>query len=150
MRALLATLATAGLLTLAGCTGTPGGPGVPSTAGTGSSPKFQIGPEENTFRISAGPIFGEGIKQGEQKVDSISISRGKNFDQDVTLKFENVPSGVSVSPASPVIKKSENKVEITLKATDEAALGTHTIKVLGHPSTGADATADLKVTVHKK
>jgi hypothetical protein len=37
-----------------------------------------------------------------------------------------------------------------LKAAEDAALGTFTVKVTGHPKTGADATREFKFTVAKK
>jgi hypothetical protein len=151
MRTFLAMAAVVGLLALSGCTnGIPGGPGAGTApGGTRPSGAPAIGTGEGQFKLNA-PTFGEGLKQGEQKKDTISISRGKNFDEDVTLKFENVPPGVTIDPASPTIKKSDTKTEITIKAADDAAVGKHTINVVGHPSKGPNAATEFTVNVHKK
>jgi uncharacterized membrane protein len=96
------------------------------------------------------PTLSTHLKQGEAKQVDISIDRGKNFDQDVTIKFEGLPQGVSIEPGSPAIKHGEKDVKVTVKASDSAALGDFTVKVTGQPATGAAATHDLKLTIEKK
>ena len=66
------------------------------------------------------------------------------------MKFESVPKGLSVEPAAPSIKKGETEAKIMVNAADDAGLGSFTIKVIGHPDKGGDASNDLKVTVDKK
>ena len=56
------------------------------------------------------------IKQGETKDVSISIKRGTNFQDDVTLKFTDEPQGVTIVPASPVIKNGETDAKLMLKS----------------------------------
>lgn len=142
-----------------GCVqGTPGGPGVsnppPSTTPSTTSPSTTahrptFAPDENTFSMNT-PTLATHVKQGETKSATISLSRGKNFDEDVTLKFENVPTGVTMSPESAIIKHGDKDVKVNIQAAADAAAGNFTVKVIGHPSKGADATDDFKLTVDEK
>jgi hypothetical protein len=152
-------LSLLGLALLAiGCVeGTPGGPGVnkpPATPTTPSSTtttanKPTFGPEENTFSLDV-PNLSTHVKQGETRSVSVSMSRGKNFDDDVSLKFENVPAGVMITPATALIKHGDTEAKVNVQAAGDAALGNFTVKVIGHPSTGADATVDMKLTIDEK
>ena len=81
---------------------------------------------------------------------SIGISRDKRFDQDVTLKIDGLPKGVTAEPTSVVIKPGDADAKFALKAADDASLGDFTITMTGHPVKGADATHDFKFTVAKK
>ena len=142
-----------GLLTTAmamvACSGcgqaTPGGPGV--TNPPQKPPAY--GEADKTFNLSV-PHMSTILHQGEAKDVSIGIERGKNFEEDVTLKFANGPKGVTVASTNPVIMHGGTEAKVTLKATDDAALGDFTVKVTGHPTKGGDATNELKITVAKK
>jgi uncharacterized membrane protein len=138
----------AAAVAVVGCDkGSSGGPG---TTNTGTDKKgMHMGQADDTFSLSV-PTLATHIKQGESKVVDIGITRGKNFDQDVTLKLDGLPKGVTVDTAAPAIKHGEKDVKITLKAADDAALGDHSIKVTGHPAKGADAANEFKVTIEKK
>ncbi|MBC7851889.1 MAG: hypothetical protein IAF94_00490 [Pirellulaceae bacterium] len=118
----------------------------PAAPGTDANPI--AGDPENSFRLDA-PNLATTIKQGETKVVTIGISRSKNFDQDVTLMLEGVPKGVTIDPAEPMIKHGENEVKLNVAAADDAALNDFTIKLIGHPATGPDATNEFKLTVEK-
>lgn len=145
MKIVYATLTVAALIALAGCNkGTEGGPGASKSSNTSG-----VGQTEDTFSLSV-PTLSTKLKQGESRVVDIGIKRGKNFDQDVTLKFEGVPQGVILDPSSPVIKHGDTETKITAKAADDAAVGDFTVKVKGHPTKGADAINDLKLTIEKK
>ena len=136
-----------------GCTqGTPGGPGAsssPSKPTTVTAQKPVFGQAEETFNLSV-PSLSTHLKQGETKAASISLSRGKNFDEDVTLKFDDVPTGITIDPASPVIKHGDTEAKVMFEAADDAALGDFTIKVTGHPTKGVDAKSEFKLTVAEK
>jgi uncharacterized membrane protein len=158
MRKLLAGVAVPMLALLIGCNqqSTPGGPGVsttPSNSGTSSTNvktnKPIYGEAEGTFELSV-PSLSTRIKQGESNEITMSISRGKNFNEDVTLKFEGLPSGVTAEPTTAMIAKSDKDVKVTFHAAPDAAVGEYTVKVLGHPTTGADATNNIKLTVVEK
>jgi len=134
------------LVALAGCTeGTPGGPG--ATEVTAKKPV--LGLADDTFDLEV-PRMSTSLKQGESKEIAIRVSRGKNFDQDVTLKFTGVPKGVSLVLASPVIAHGDKEAKVTLKAADDAALGDFTLKATGEPTKGMPASSELKVTVARK
>jgi hypothetical protein len=90
------------------------------------------------------------LHQGEAKEMSIGIERGKNFQEDVTLEFADGPKGVTLASANPIITHGGTEAKVTLKATDDAALGDFTVKVTGHPAKGGDATNEFKLTVAKK
>jgi hypothetical protein len=118
----------------------------PAAPGTDANPL--AGDPENSFRLDA-PNLATTIKQGEKKVVTIGISRSKNFDQDVMLSFAGVPTGVTIDPAEPMIKHGEKEVKLNVTAAGDAALNSFTIKITGHPATGADATNEFKLTVEK-
>jgi len=49
-----------------------------------------------------------------------------------------------------VIKKGENTTKVTLKGSDDAALGDFHVKVTGHPTKGIDVAKDVQFIVVKK
>jgi len=164
MKTTFLAVAMAALLAFTGCnSGTSGGPGAKTKDKTTADKTTTADKDnrgrtngdtgltqgENTFKLTA-PTLSTSLKQGESKEVTIGITRGKNFDQDVAVKFENMPKGVSVDPAAPTIKKGDKNVSVNVKAADDAALGDFTVKMIGHPQTGEDATHDLKLTVNKK
>jgi hypothetical protein len=146
MKKLFTSLLVAALAVFVGCNGkgTPGGPGA-----SNATPKGPIvGQSDDTFTLSM--PGSTSIKQGETKAATIAIKRGKNFGEDVTLKFADMPKGLTIDPANPVIKHGDTEAKLTFKAADDAALGDFTVKVTGHPSKGSDASNELKITVDKK
>jgi hypothetical protein len=157
MKALYTGFVTLALAALVGCTGSntgttekhPGGPG----AGTNPTERGPlVGEGEGQFELKP-PILATHIKQGEQKVVKISIDRGKNFDEDVTLKFEgspDMPKGLTFDPASPVIKHSDKEADVTVKAADDAAVGDFKIKVIGKPTKGKEAAHTFELKIDKK
>ena len=126
----------------------PGGPGVTNTPSTSvtTANRPTYGEAEKTFELSV-PTLATRLSQGETKAVTISVSRGKNFDQDVTLKFDGVPQGITVDPAAPAIKHGDKEAKLTLHAAPDAALGDFSIGVAGHPSKGPDATTKMNLTV---
>lgn len=116
------------------------------SAAPGTDANPLAGDPENTFRLDA-PNLGVSIKQGETKVVTIGISRSKNFDQDVTLKFGDLPKGITIDPAEPTIKHGENDVKLNVTAAGDAAVNDFTIKMTGSPATGKEATNEFKLTV---
>lgn len=146
MKKLAMLIATGAVFTLYGCSqdSTPGGPGTALP----ESEKPMIGQTDNTFTLDV-PMMSTSVKQGEMDTVTIGISRGTNFSQDVSLKFDNVPTGVTIEPASARIPKTEENVELTVHAGANAALGDFVVKVTGSPTEGADAMADLNITIAK-
>jgi uncharacterized membrane protein len=142
MKALLSVVVLS-LLVLAGCTkpATSGGPGAAK-----NNDSTQITQADDSFSLDV-PNLQTTIKQGETKVVKISINRGKNFDQDVTLSFDKLPAGVTGDPEPVVLGKGEKEVEVKLTASAEAALGEHMVTVRGKPATGAEAKNEFKIEV---
>lgn len=158
MKTLFGSMALLALFAVGCNQSTPGGPGVApagSTANTtpnsttNSTMKPDLGQAEETFRLSV-PVLSTSLKQGETKTAKISISRGKNFDEDVSLQFASLPKGLTIAPASPVIKHGDESTDLTLTAAADAALGDFTIDVTGKPSQGADARTEFKVSISEK
>lgn len=121
---------------------TAGGPG----AATGEKPPL-YGQKDDTFNLS---LATQSVKQGDSKEVMIGIKRGTNFNQDVEIKFVDLPAGVTMSPASPALKHGDSDLKVTVKATDEAAPGDYTVKVMGHPANGGEATTEFKLTIAPK
>jgi uncharacterized lipoprotein NlpE involved in copper resistance len=155
MKNCILTAAAVALIGLVGCNnGTPGGPGVDKAKSQEKESRTKrvedsVRQAEDTFTLSV-PTFSTKVKHGESKEVTIGIKRGKNFDQDVALKFDGLPSGVTADPPAPTIKSSETEAKINLKVADNASVGDFTVKVIGHPTKGEDATNELKLTIAKK
>jgi uncharacterized membrane protein len=146
MKTLFAGTLVVMLAILAGCSqGTPGGPGTTDK----DSEKPMYGQQDNTFNLSV-PRTSTSLQQGEELETTVGIKRAKNFDQDVTLKFTDVPKGVTVEPASPMIHSSDKESKITFKAGDEAPVGDYKVQVTGHPGKGGDAQIEFKLTILPK
>jgi hypothetical protein len=162
MKSLSVGLLALALVSFIGCEShnQPGGPGVNRAPGTspttppprnepsGTSNRPVIGHAEETFTLH--PPSSLSLRQGETKAANISIKRGKNFDEDVTVKFSGIPQGVTFEPPTGMLKHSENEVKFNVHAGPDAAVGEFTIQMTGHPTKGADATSDLKLKVAKK
>ena len=109
-----------------------------------------VGEAENTFSLSV-PHQPTSLKQGTETGVLIGINRGKNFDEEVGLKVDGLPDGVTVVSADPVIKHGSKDVSLMLKAADDAALGDFTVKVTGHrSSSGADSSHEFQLSVVQK
>ncbi|HZZ72761.1 MAG TPA: hypothetical protein VFE24_10945 [Pirellulales bacterium] len=143
MKKSIASLLVCGLVALVGCNNksAPGGPNA------NPENKPMVGTAENSFTISAP---NESLNQGDSKSATISISRGKNFDQDVSLSFMQLPTGVTVSPATAMLSKADKEVKVNIDAAADAAVGDFTAQVMAHPQTGADTKVDMKIKVSKK
>ena len=143
MKILLPNLAVMMIAVIAGCSqGTPGGPGTTDK----SIKKSTVGQTEDTFNLSV-PMMASALKQGEKTDVSVGIKRARDFDEDVSLQFSNVPKGITVEPANPVIKHGDTDAKFVFKAGDEAALGEFKIKIKGHPKKGGDAEIEFKLHV---
>lgn len=143
MKRTFAALALATLTALAGCSqGTPGGPGTADKA-----PAY--GQANDTFNLSV-PTMASSVQQGKQTESMVGIKRAKNFDEDVALKFTDVPPGVTIEPASLMIKHGDSDAKFTFKAGDNAVVGDYHIKVTGHPTKGSDAQVEFKLKIAAK
>jgi hypothetical protein len=148
MKSLLSLVAAGAVMIFAGCnqSGTSGGPGATNTKEKTHS---TVGQTENTFSLSV-PTLATSLKQGETKEAKIGIKRGKNFDQKVAVSFENLPKGVTIEPAKVEVPEGSDEAKVSIKADDNAAIGDTKVKVIGHPTSGPDATNDMNIKVDKK
>ena len=101
-----------------------------------------------SFKLN-GPATATTIKQGTTQTIELSLSRDKEFKEDVTLKAE-APKGLTATVKQGTVKASEDiKPQIEVKADKDAAIGEHTIKITGTPAKGSNATTEFKVKVEK-
>jgi hypothetical protein len=168
MRTLFVGLMVAALTVLTGCNqATPGGGPTGVTANKPVVPPVDptlkldvpmvpradvssVPRTDDTFLLKDVPRMSTQLKQGETKQLAIGIAPGQNFDEEVTLKFTGLPKGVTFDPASPVIKRGEKETQLTIKVADDAPPEDFMVKMTGHPTKGADAKNEFKVTVAKK
>jgi len=143
---------------LAGCSreSNKGGPGAVTKTETKSSDGKTTtttstsdgGNRNDTFSVKV-PLTSTGLKPGERKEVTVTVSRGSKFDADVTLKFDP-PAGLKVDPPTAVAKKGTDDVRVHVEAMPDAAPGDKLVHVIGTGAGGPDAHVDLKVDVKKK
>jgi uncharacterized membrane protein len=124
---------------LVGCNQSPPGGNPPSAGGQRST----------SFKISA-PATAVTLKQGESEIAKLKLDRGKDFKEDVHLKFQLADNakGLKVDPSEAVVKAGDREeLSVKVSADKDAAIGNHTIHVTGMPETGVSAPVDIKVTV---
>ena len=81
----------------------------------------------------------------------IGINKGENFREQVAIKMTELPMGVTLETADPVIKQGTTEVTLMLKAASDAVLGDFNIKLTGHTaSSGTDFSKEIKLTVSKR
>jgi len=146
MKSFLSLVTAGAVVVFAGCNqqGTSGGPGA-----TKEKTQSTVGQTENTFSLSV-PTLATPVKQGETKEVKISVRRGKDFTQKVTLSFEDLPKGLTIEPAKVEVAEGSDEAKISVKADENAAIGDFKVKVIGHPASGPDATNEMKLKVEKK
>jgi len=66
------------------------------------------------------------------------------------IKARSAHDEVVRNQAKIVHMHGDKEVKVTVKVADDTALGEFTVKVTGHPTSGADATNEFKITVAKK
>ena len=136
MRLFSAGLMTLGLAALVGCNTSP-----PGGSGSGIAKK-------STFKLEA-PETHTTLKQGDTKEVKLTLDRGKDFHEDVVLKFD-APSGITVDPATHTVKSGDDKnVTVKVTAAKDAPVGDHDVKVTGTPTTGNATTVTFTVKVEK-
>ena len=125
---------------------TPGGPGAGENR---TENKPIVGEAYDTFTLSA-PLLPTSLKQGETKEVAVDVKRGKDFDQDITLKFANIPAGLTVDPETIDIKHGDTQAKFKVIAKDSASVGDFSIQMNSHPAKGADSTSELRIKIDKK
>ncbi len=105
------------------------------------------GEAEHTFSLSV-PFEAIALTQGDDQEVRIGINRGENFGEEVAIEVSGLPAGVTVEPAESVIPHGSTGVSLTLKASQDAALGSFSAEVKGHTkSSSADFTQVLEITI---
>lgn len=147
MKILMALMTTGAMFAMSACDqGTAGGPGT----ATPDSEKPTMGQTDNTFTLSA-PMMATKLAQGDTLTFSVEIDRGEDFNQDVNLMFDDVPTGLSIAPNKPVIRSSDGKADVTITASDTATVGEYTLRISGRPdNTGSDATTEMKIEISER
>jgi hypothetical protein len=123
--------------------------GRPSKGGDSTNSFKVTVAKKDTFTLTS-PFLTTTLKQGETKVFAIGIKRDQRFDQDVIISFDRLPQGVTIEPASGMIKHGDEEAKMVMKATDDAVLGDFAIKLTGRPTKGVDAVREFKFAVAKK
>jgi len=125
---------------LVGCNTSPPGGSTPSVGGKRSS----------TFNLKA-PATATTVQQGATQEVKITVDRGRDFKEDVTLKVEDVPAGLTVDPMQPVVKGADKEdIKLQVTAAADAKPGDYTLRVTGVPAEGVSTPVDFKVTVKEK
>jgi hypothetical protein len=127
-------------LGMVGCSdGTPGGPGV-----AGGETKDRA----KTFALNT-PSLDTTVDQGGTEQVKVSVNRGRQMDQQITLRFEGLPPGVTVNPDKAEIAPGTNDATVTVNAAPDAPVGKFTVTVVGEPVQGANAVAKMDIKVQQ-
>jgi uncharacterized membrane protein len=150
------------VVAFAGCSqeSTPGGPGASnqtrtttSTTTTPSSAKSVtttankpiIPNKNNTFTLKV-PEMTTTVNQGKKEDVTISISRGSEFKQSVKVQFR-APKGVTITPSEAMIPAGQDKVTVSIQATNDAPAGKGNIEVTAIPESGKSVALEMPVHV---
>ena len=102
--------------------------------------------KDEGFRIGV-PTFDTQVKQGEIQTVIVSVMRDSFFKQDVKLLIV-VPSGISIEPASAMVRASDKPdVQLRITAPKDAAIGEYPVVVKGTPETGEPTSVGFTVRV---
>lgn len=153
IRTLLWSLALPAAITLVGC-----GPAATTGGATSKVTKTEDGKTDATVKVDATfkidtikilPLTTT-LKQEETKSYDLSISRGKDFKEDVDVSTEG-PDKLKVE-LTPKKVESSSKGEFQMKVTaaPDCPVGDHVIKVIGKPAKGESAVAEVKFKVEAK
>jgi uncharacterized membrane protein len=106
-------------------------------------------PGKETFTVKA-PATSTTIKQGDQRTVELTLNRGRDFKQDVTLKAD-AGTGINVDLEPRTVHASDKAtVNATVKAAKDAAIGDHKVTVVATPEKGNATEVTFSVKVEKK
>ncbi|QDU92738.1 COG1470 family protein [Lignipirellula cremea] len=149
--ATLAMLIAAGFtsLTLIGCSEPTekGGPGATTNA---AATKDADGHDHDEATFTLTPPDSVDVEAGKDTEVAISVDRGDEFKQKVTITFE-APEGVTLDPTSIVADKvgEDQEVKVIVRADAAMAEGKSVLKVMGKPETGDSVDKNVTVNVSK-
>jgi hypothetical protein len=101
--------------------------GCQETTSTGPGGKTESG-NPAVKKLSLVAATSQTIKQGATDDFAINIKRD-NFDDPVTIRLNDLPTGVEVVGKEAVIPSGENSIKVQLKAASDAAVGEHKVKI---------------------
>lgn len=120
------------------------------TRGSDANNQFTLSVgKKDSFTLNV-PFWTTALKQGESKPVTIRVDRDKTFDQEVSLKIDGLPKGVTAVPVNAVIPSGSKEINFTLKADADAALGDFAVTITGHPTKGAISSHVFKFTIVQK
>jgi len=99
-----------------------------------------------------GPTRYTTITQGETQNIDVEINRSSSFSDDLTLQVakSTVPKGLEVALSKDKVSASENKVTLTLKATNAAAPGQYDVRINAKHGAGDATSVEVPVKVEPK
>src|SRR3982751_3775093 len=118
MKKLCVGLMVVGLVALAGCSSSPTGGG---------------GPAGGAFKIKGAPEMTKEIKHGSSEPFKLSISKDKNFKEDINLNatVAEPDKGVTATVEPSKLTGAEaSEFTVTVKAADNAQEGEYTVNVV--------------------
>jgi len=124
----------------------PGGPGATKPP-TGTTSTDRVDTKE-TFKLAV-PSIKTDVKQGEQDEVTVSIDRGKDFNESVRLEFK-APQGVVVKPQSVEIPPTESNAKITVEASPDAPVGDTNVEVTAVPESGKPVSARIPIQIARR
>jgi hypothetical protein len=170
MKRIFAALTVAGLAAAIGCNQTSGpATGTRTTTTKTKTTTRDAGPGTTTDQKSTteeskpgvlggitgsdkftirGPLISTTVKQGETRQVEITVSKGKDFMDDIKLTFEP-DKGLKVEPPTAEVKASDKGGKVAFKVTADKAtpVGEHHIKVNSTPP--AKEPLDITIKVEK-
>ncbi len=106
-----------------------------------------VADKANTFTLEVPRMSTPRLTRVKSATSIFLISRGKEFKQSVKLEFK-APAGVTVTPAMATIPAGQDKVTVTIEATNAApAAGKSQLEVMAVPETGKSVALEIPVEV---
>jgi uncharacterized membrane protein len=106
-------------------------------------------PSSETFTIKA-PTMPTKIKQGDKQTVKLTLDRGRNFKQDVSLEAKT-DKGVTVKLEPTTVKASGPETATATVSVDKnAPVGAHEVKVTAKPERGNATDVTFKVNVEQR
>lgn len=121
--------------------------GCGNTSPTGGNPSTPT--KADKFTVKA-PMMATAIKQGDRQTVTLTLDRGSDFKEAVSLAAE-APKGLKADLSSKTVQPGEPAdVTLTIEAEKDAAIADHVVKVTATPKTGNATSVDVKVKVEQK
>jgi len=137
-------------ISLTGCPNTTSNQGKKDSAGTDASKNKGKEGGDHSLEIKTNNDSIT-LKQGEQENIKVTVTRKPaSWDEEVHVKFENLPKGVTVAPEDGKIAKASNDGTFTLTATADAGEVSNHAATLKVSSGETTASHGIKISVKKK